>query len=118
MTDIPTVNLNEYNLADPSAAKRGQEVFIILISGATVYGKVESTFTDGPKVAGLGVIKATAIERYWVKRPPCPHNTLRRQYEGSRALIYFICADDATPWCHQQFTADPFGDPTTPPKDN
>ena len=122
MTDLPAINLSEYRLVEPVALKNHpspKEVVVIARTGAMISGTVKGLWDDSLSVDGVHNVPMafSQIERLWVKRPPCPHNTLRRCYEGSRALIYFICADDDTPWCHQQFTVDPFGDPTVKPDD-
>lgn len=46
------------------------------------------------------------ISQIWRKPNPCPHNTLRRCFDGERPMIYFICATDGHPQCHEQFTVD------------
>ena len=101
---MTTIDTTGYEKLDPEHfAAAGSQVIVNTVGAATIIGRVTHHTRNGVWIENVGKIEAHLVAEVWRKRPPCPHDTLRREYDGTRATVYFVCATDSHPECHEHF---------------
>lgn len=105
MTTHHTAGYEKLDYLKPNL-EDGDELIVVTHRATSVAGIGVAPYNNGVGIRDVGSIPWRAIAEVWRKPRPCPHDTLRRKYDEGRATVYFICATDSNPECHETFLVD------------